>query len=134
MLCCKHIIFGVYDILRKSVFNKLAWIWISLFLNVTILIHTCTAFSDVLNIAEAAFRQKRSKEYTAKCNTFTVPDFCKDLYCHRLYEFLKHLTEIKFCNWVLKTAKTEKPNRLLAFSIVRVYFSNELQNTLYSQY
>lgn len=31
----------------------------SVFLKVTILIHKCMAFSDVLNLEEAAFRQKR---------------------------------------------------------------------------
>lgn len=38
--------------------NKLAWILISVFLNVTFLIHICMPFSDVLDFAEAAFCQK----------------------------------------------------------------------------
>lgn len=46
----------------------------SVFLKVTILIHKCMAFSNVLNLEEAAFRQKRKAKYSAKCtcNTFTV--------------------------------------------------------------
>lgn len=38
-----------------------------------ILIHIRKAFSlDVLELAEAAFHQTHQKEYTAKCNTFSV--------------------------------------------------------------
>lgn len=41
--------------------NKLAWISIGVFLNVTtgILIHICMTFGDVLDLAVASFRQKR---------------------------------------------------------------------------
>lgn len=53
----------------KLFFNKLASISVSVFLNVSnILIHIGMAFSDVLDIVEAAFCQK----YTAKWSTFTV--------------------------------------------------------------
>lgn len=43
----------------KWFFNKLVWIWIGVFPNVLILIHTgiWKALSDVLEIAEAAFHQ-----------------------------------------------------------------------------
>lgn len=37
--------------------NKLAWIWLNV--NVTILIRICMAFSDVPDLAEVAFLQKR---------------------------------------------------------------------------
>lgn len=38
----------------------------------TVLIHKiiCTAFSDGINIVEAAFLPKREIDYTAKCSTF----------------------------------------------------------------
>lgn len=46
------------------------------FLNAPILIHVVVnlwmAFSNALDLAKLAFSQKRSKEYTAKCNLFTV--------------------------------------------------------------
>lgn len=46
---------------RNDFLNKLAWIIISVFLNVTtgIFMHLCMAFSDVLELAEPAFCQKR---------------------------------------------------------------------------
>lgn len=43
------------------------------FVNVLILIHIWKASSDVIELAVAAFRQKRWKVYTAKCYMFTVP-------------------------------------------------------------
>lgn len=39
----------------------LAWIWICVYLNVHILVHIWMAFSDVFELAEAAFRQKLRK-------------------------------------------------------------------------
>lgn len=42
---CKRIIFSVYNIWRKMIFNKLARIWIGVFLNVQILTHIWKAFS-----------------------------------------------------------------------------------------
>lgn len=58
---CKHITFCVYDIWWILFLNKLAWISIGVFLNVTtgILIHICMTFGDVLDLAVASFRQKR---------------------------------------------------------------------------
>lgn len=62
---------------RKRFYNKLAWIWNSIFLNVLILI--VLTFNDVLDpydLAIAPFREKRLKEYTAKCDMFTVNRVC----------------------------------------------------------
>lgn len=39
----------------------MACIWIGLFMNVTIFIHTCTAFNGVLDLTEAACHQKPLK-------------------------------------------------------------------------
>lgn len=67
----------------KWFFNNLAWICIGFF-NVLILKHVWKAFGDVLELAEAAFHQKRKKEYTSKCNTFTVTGyFALYKYSHR---------------------------------------------------
>lgn len=67
---CK--IFGV-----NWFFNKLVWIWISIFLNILFLVHTCMAFRDVLDIAEATFRQKTLKKDTELLNAihFTIFDW-----------------------------------------------------------
>lgn len=56
---CKHITFCVYDIWWILFLNKLAWISIGVLLNVTIQIHICMTFGDVLDLAVASFRQKR---------------------------------------------------------------------------
>lgn len=59
----------------KKFLNKLAWTWITVAYSLKwLLIHKCMAFSNVLNLEEVAFRQKRKTKYSAKCtcNTFTV--------------------------------------------------------------
>lgn len=43
----------------QQFFNKLAWILITVFPIIPILIHICMRFSDVLELGEAAFHQKR---------------------------------------------------------------------------
>lgn len=53
-------------------FNTLAWIWISVFLDAPIIIHTCMTLSNVLDLAETAIRQK------AKQNT--QPDVIRSQY------------------------------------------------------
>lgn len=49
----------MYDIWRKMIIHKLKWIWIGVFLNMLIIKRIWKAFSDVLELAEDAFRQKR---------------------------------------------------------------------------
>lgn len=56
-----HTIFGV-----NWFFNKLAWIWISIFLDSLVPKHICLAFCDKLDVAEAAFYIKCQKEYTLR--------------------------------------------------------------------
>lgn len=51
----------------KRFCNNEVWIWISIFGNVPFLIHIWMTFCNVLDLAEAAFRQK----YTAKCNVYS---------------------------------------------------------------
>lgn len=52
-------VFSVYDILRKSISNvRVDLNYRNNFLNVTIIIHICMAFCNVLDLAEAAFCQK----------------------------------------------------------------------------
>lgn len=45
---CKHIIYFACTIFGQKWFlNKMAWIWISIFVKVPILLHVCKAFRDV---------------------------------------------------------------------------------------
>lgn len=53
-------------------FSKLAWIWISIILNVHILIDICKTLSSVLDWMLAGFCQICSIDYTADCNKFQV--------------------------------------------------------------
>lgn len=67
------------------------------------------AFSDVLGLAEAAFRQKRYIEYTAKCNAFTI--FWWDIRFHIFNKKPKKMPTI-ICWWWCPAALTwvETPN------------------------
>lgn len=56
-------IWWVQYLMKMMILNSLAWIWISVFINMPILIHIWMAFSG------SRISQKMLNEYTAKCNT-----------------------------------------------------------------
>lgn len=54
MIYCERIIFDVYNILRKYLFLTTLRSF-ELFLKLTVILHICMAFSDLLDSVEAAF-------------------------------------------------------------------------------
>lgn len=49
----------MYNILRKLGFEQVGEDLVKVFLNMTIFIHICMTFTDALDLAVAAFHQKR---------------------------------------------------------------------------
>ena len=64
--------FSVYDIWRNLNFLLFGVDLICLLIEIHLLSLYKCAFTDVFDLAERCNRQRRYKEYTVKCNTFTV--------------------------------------------------------------
>lgn len=70
----ENVIYFAWTILGGiQILNKMTWLWISVFLNVTIRFYM--AFRDLLDFGKIVFIEKLQIECTAKWNSFTV---CKE--------------------------------------------------------